>query len=85
MTEGSIVQAIGGADTPSTLIEIVVEHARWSLRREIQLAVLRRPETPETIVLRIARALPRPVIYQLLNELRLPARKAELQRCLLGG
>lgn len=85
MTEASIVKALGAADPPATLIEIVVEHASWSLRREIQLAVLRRPETPETIVVRIARALPRPVIYQLLTELRLPERKAELQRCLLGG
>jgi|SRR5581483_1358329 len=85
MTEGSVVKALSAAKNPTTLIAIVVEHAKWSLRREIQLAVLRRPETPEPIVMRIARALPRPVIYELLKELRLPERKAELQRCLLGG
>jgi hypothetical protein len=80
MTEASIVKAVSAAKNPSKLIEIVVEHAKWSLRREIQLAVLRRPETPEPIVMRIARALPRPVIDELLKELRLPERKAELQR-----
>ena len=85
MTEASIVKAIAAAKNPTTLIEIIVENAKWSLRREIQLAVLRRPETPESIVMRIARALPKPVIYELLKELRLPERKAELQRCLLGG
>ena len=85
MTEASIVKAIGAADSLGTLIEILVAHTKWSLRREIQLAVLRRPETPEPIVMRIARALPRPVIYGLLKELRLPERKAELQRCLLEG
>ena len=83
MIEASIVKAVSAADSPGTLIEILVEHTKWSLRREIQLAVLRRPETPEPIVMRIARALPRPVIYELLKELRLPERKAELQRCLL--
>jgi hypothetical protein len=85
MTEAGIVKAVGMADSSAILIEIVVEHPKWSPRREIQLAVLRRPETPECIVMRIARALPRPVIYRLLTELRLPERKAELQRCLLGG
>ena len=85
MTEASIVKAISAAESPGTLIEILVEHTKWSLRREIQLAVLRRSETPETIVMRIARTLPRPVIYELLKELRLPERKAELQRCLLEG
>lgn len=85
MTEASIVKAISAADSPGTLIGILVEHTKWSLRREIQLAVLRRPEAPEAIVMRIARTLPRPVIYELLKELRLPERKAELQRCLLEG
>ena len=83
MIEASVVRAVTVAESPRTLIEILVEHTKWSLRREIQVAVLRRPETPEPIVMRIARALPRPVIYELLKELRLPERKAELQRCLL--
>ena len=85
MTEASIVKVVSAAETPGKLIEVVVEHTKWSLRREIQLAVLRRPETPEVIVMRIARALPRPVIYELLKELRLPQRRAELQRYLLEG
>ena len=80
MTEASIVKAVSAAKNPTTLIEIVVENAKWSVRREIQLAVLRRPETPELIVMRIARALPKPVIYELLKDLLLPERKAELQR-----
>ncbi|HKT25229.1 MAG TPA: hypothetical protein VJR04_11535 [Terriglobales bacterium] len=85
MTEAGIVKAVSAAESAGTLIEIVVEHTKWSLRREIQLAVLRRPEAPEAIVMQVARTLPRPVIYELLKELRLPERKAELQRCLLEG
>jgi len=83
MTEASVVRAIATAEAPATLIAIVAEHAKWSLRREVQLAILRRPETPEEIVTRIALTLPRPVIYELLKGLRLPERKAELQRSLL--
>ncbi len=83
MTEASIVKAVATTGAPDTLIVMVAEHPKWSLRREIQLAILRRPETPADIVTRIAAALPRPVIYQLLSELRLPERKAELQRILM--
>lgn len=85
MTEANIVKALATAKSPSTFISRLAEHPKWSLRREIQLAILRRPETAEAIVQRIAQALPRPVIYELLTELRLPQRKAELQRTLLGG
>ena len=85
MTEASIVKAVATAEAPETLIGMVANHAKWSLRREIQLAILRRPEAPESVVMRLAAALPRPVIYQLLKELRLPERKAELQQVLLKG
>ncbi len=68
MTEGSVVKAIAKSEEPGTLIAIVAEHAKWSLRREIQLAILRTPECPEPIVMGIGRALPRHVIYELLKE-----------------
>jgi hypothetical protein len=83
MTEASIVKAVATTEEPDTLIGMVADDAKWSQRREIQLAILRRPEAPKSIVRRIAAALPRPVIYQLLSELRLPERKAELQQVLL--
>ena len=83
MTEASIVKALAAAEYPATLIAMLAKHAKWSLRREIQLGILRRPETPEAIVVKIARTLSRPAILQLIKELRLPKRKAELERLLL--
>lgn len=59
------------------------EDPKWSLRREIQVAILRRPEAVEAIVRKIADKLPKPVIYEILKSIRLPHRREELLRSLL--
>lgn len=85
MTEASIVKCLGHAEVPAVLIFMLAENAKWSLRREIQLAILRRPETPEPLASRIARMLPKSAIYGLLKDIRLPQRKQQLLRRLTGA
>jgi len=61
-----------------------VEHPKWSLRREIQIGILRRPEAPDRVVSNLAAKLPKPVIQEVLKQFKLPTpRKELLERALL--
>ncbi len=81
MTEPFIVRALLRDDVPEALVSAVARHSKWSLRKEIQIALLRSQHTPlahartlatalSTAVLRelLANAAPRPEIRALLNE-----------------
>jgi hypothetical protein len=46
LTEALLVQALMRRDAPMRLFELVSEHAKWSSRREIQIALLRSEKTP---------------------------------------
>jgi hypothetical protein len=83
MTEANIVKALSAKEVPVLLITMLSEDPKWSLRREIQVAILRRPEAVEAVVRKIADKLPRPMIYEILNSIRLPHRREELLRSLL--
>lgn len=84
MTEASIVKSLARPETPVALLTMLVKHSKWSLRREIQIGILRRPEASDALVLRVAANLPKPVIHQLLTQFKLPpSRKDLLQRVLL--
>ena len=77
-TEASIVKALGRPETPLTFLTMLVNHSRWSLRREIQIGILRRREATEGLVLNVAAKLPKPVIQQLIRQAKLPAGRKEL-------
>jgi len=83
MTEANIVKALSSREVPGTLIIMLSEDPKWSLRREIQIAILRRPEATEAVVAKLAAKLPKPVIYEILNAIRLPERREQLLRSLL--
>ena len=84
MTEASIVKSMARPEISSTLLSILVEHPKWSLRREIQIGILHRPEASDALVLKIAAKLPKPVIHGVLRQFKLPTpRKELLQRALL--
>ena len=83
-TEASIVKALGRPNTPIALLRMLVHHSKWSLRREIQIGILRRPQTTDALVLKVAAKLPKPVIQQVLTNSKLPTgRKELLQTALL--
>ena len=83
ITEACILKSFGSPEMPVLLLTIIGGHPKWSLRREIQIAILRRGETPDAVVAQIAAKLPKPVIYELLKQLRLPARRQELLQSIL--
>lgn len=84
MTEASIVRSLARPGIPSVLLNTLMEHSKWSLRREIQIGILRRVEASEALALKVAAKLPKPVIQEVLRQFKLPpARKELLQRALL--
>ena len=84
MTEASIVKSLARPEVPVPLLNLLVEHSKWSIRREIQLGILRRKEAGDALVLRVAAKLPKRALEQLLTQHKLPTSRRELlQRALL--
>ena len=80
MTEASIVKSLAKPNVPELLLSMLIEHPKWSLRREIMVAILRRPEASDTTALEIAARIPRPALHELMQQLRLPPGREELLR-----
>lgn len=81
LTEVCVVRAALRADAPAALINAVCGHARWSLKREVQIALLRNEHTPFARALQFARQMPRPQLAELLRGQQVPSRiKSYLQR-----
>ena len=65
MTEGSIVRALQSPDATPALVHAICRHSQWSLRREVQIALLRNPHTPLARALQYVRGLPANVLGDL--------------------
>lgn len=72
LTEAAIVKALQRANTTPALVEAVCHHAKWSLRREIRVALLRNPHTPLARALEFVRGLPPVQLRDILHTSRLP-------------
>ena len=73
MTEASIIQAIGRDDAPAHFVDQVCRHSKWSLRRDIQLALVKSEHTPLGRVLAFVQAFSTHAIRDILKHSRLPA------------
>ena len=71
LTEAQLVKALGMDRSPQALAEIVCRHPKWSLRPEVQRALLRTPGTPLGRVLVFARGLPTQALHEILRQSRL--------------
>lgn len=80
MTEACIVRALGKPEVPLRLLSMLMDHHEWSMRREIQIAVLHRPEAGEHLVRRVAARIPKSVLHHVLDQFRLPAGREALLR-----
>lgn len=79
-SEASIIKALARSEVSALLLAMLSGHTKWSLRREIQLAILRRGEASQEVVQRVAARLPKFAIYELMQQVRLPQRREELLR-----
>ncbi len=82
LSEAAIVKALQGRAT-AAFVEAVCHHAKWSMRHEVRIALLRNQHTPLARAVEFARALPPSQLRDVLFASRLPERtKAYLRRAL---
>jgi hypothetical protein len=72
LTEGAVVKALRSPKATPLFVESVCGHAKWSLRPEIRIALLRNPHTPLARALEFARRLPPAQLRDILHSSRLP-------------
>jgi hypothetical protein len=73
LTEAAIIKAVTRSDSPAPFVEAVCRHPKWSVRREIRMALLRNAKTPLARAVEFARSLPANVVREILNGSHLPA------------
>lgn len=81
LTESSVVKAVLKRGAGAALVQAVSGHAKWSCRRDVQIALLRSEHLSLDRALAFSRAISAPQLREILRSSRLPARvKDELQR-----
>jgi hypothetical protein len=81
LTEASVVQAVLKPEAGPTLIQAASQHAKWSYRCDVQIALLRTKHLSLARALGFARTFSPPKLREILQSSRLPARiKAQLLR-----
>ena len=73
LTEALVIQAILRPQANAPLICAVAQHAIWSLRREVRMALLRTESLPASRAIEFSSAIPLPLLREILSNSRLPA------------
>jgi len=72
LTEVLVVKALVSEKATAALVEQVCNDSKWSLRREVRIALLRNPLTPAEQAAQFAQSLPSGVLHEMLQDSRLP-------------
>ena len=81
LTESAIVRALQRTAATAALVEAVSHHTKWSLRNEVQTALLRNAHTPVAKAVEFARRIPPSLLRDILQASRLPERvKQQLRK-----
>jgi hypothetical protein len=72
LTEAAIVKALQRPTGTRAFVEAVSHHARWSVRHEVRVALLRNAHTPLAKALEFARRIPPRLLRDILHASRLP-------------
>ena len=73
LTEAYVLKAVMRSDASPVLVHAVCQHSKWSLRREIRIALLRNQHTSMARAIEFAASLPLPILRNVLHGSRLPA------------
>ena len=73
LTEAAIVKAVNARTATEAMIQAVCHHPKWSLRHEVQIALLRNEKTPLARALQFAQRLTAAQLREVLQQSRLPA------------
>jgi hypothetical protein len=79
MTEALVIKAVLRNEASAVLVQAVCAHSKWSLRREIRIALLRNQHTPLERAVEFAKSLPNDVVNEVLQNSRLPE---DVRNCL---
>ncbi len=85
LTEAGVVKALQRSGGTSAFVETVSHHAKWSLRPEIRVALLRNAHTPLAKALEFARGLAPAQLRDILHTSRLPEKIKQYLRKDLEG
>lgn len=86
LIEASIIKALTRHDVPSRSVERICRHPKWSLRREVRIALLWNEKTPLARALEFARSIPPTLLREILQSSRMPvSRKAYLMKASKEG
>ncbi len=72
LTEAGVIKAVRNSGASAAFIHAVCNHAKWSLRREVRLALLRNEHTPLAYAVTYVRSFPPPVVREVLQASSLP-------------
>jgi hypothetical protein len=72
LTEVSVIKALRKTTATPAFVEAICHHAKWSVRGEIRIALLRSAHTPLAKALEFARRLPPAQLRDILHASRLP-------------
>ena len=73
LTESAVLKPLMRQDVPAALVDAVSRHSKWSVRREIRIALLRNDKTPMARTIEFARSLPASELRHVLQGSRFPA------------
>jgi hypothetical protein len=86
LTEAAIVKALQARGPSPAFVDAICHDEKWSVRHEIQGALLRNPHTPLARAIEFARRMPAPLLRDVLHTSRLPEKtKAYLRNTVLGS
>jgi hypothetical protein len=81
LTEAGVVRALQRSVAAASLVDAVSHHPKWSLRNEVQVALLRNAHTPLSKAVEFARRIPSRHLADILHVSRLPERiKRQLRK-----
>lgn len=72
LTEALVTSAVLRDEAPPELVQVVCAHSKWSLRREIRIALLRKEHTTLEHAVEFAKSLPDGVVKEVLENSKLP-------------
>jgi hypothetical protein len=72
LTEVLVIRAVLCDEASSALVLALCSHVKWSLRREIRIALLRNEHTPALHAAEFAKSLPDEIVKEALQNSRLP-------------
>jgi len=72
LTDTLVIRALTRPGSSAELAYAVCRHSKWSLRREVRIALLRNEHTPLTRAVEFSFALPRALLKEILQNSRLP-------------